>query len=110
MHSKQEDGPVALRVVAALMRQREASLARALQVSSILVTAIAGIALVGLVAGLVLSARPELFAGLGLTLTARDGLGIALTSGAVAIAAALLGRVLSLLHDNVADGNKGAAR
>lgn len=82
---------------------------RALELLSILIAAITGIALVGLVAGLVVSARPELLAGFGLILTTRDGLGIALTSGAVAIAAALLGRVLSLLRDSIADGNKKAA-
>ncbi len=82
---------------------------RALQILSILVTVITGIAVGGLVVGLVISARPELAAGFGLVLTGRDGLGIALTSGAVVIAAALLGRVLSLLRDSIADGNKRAA-
>lgn len=84
-------------------------MARALQASSILVNVIAGVALAGLVVGLVIAARPELLAGLRIALTSRDGLGIALTSGAVAIAAALLGRVLSLLHDNIVDGNHSAA-
>ncbi len=85
-------------------------MARTLELLSILVTAITVIAVVGLLTGLVLSARPDLLAGLGLVLTAKDGLGIALTSGAVVIAAALLSMVFRLLRDSISDGDKRAAR
>jgi hypothetical protein len=85
-------------------------LARALQASSFLAMVITGIALALLVVGLVLSARPELSATFGLTLTAKDGLAIALACGAVAIAAAVLSRVLNLLRDNLSDGNDRTAQ
>jgi hypothetical protein len=84
-------------------------MARTLQAISILATAITAIALVMLGVGLVLTARPELAENVGLMLTPREGLEISLASGAVAIAAAVLGRVLSLLRDNVADEDHRAA-
>ncbi len=72
---------------------------RALRASSYLTAVITGLALVMLVVGLVVSARPELGDDLGFAFTSRDGLAIALASGAVAIVAAILGRVFSLLSD-----------
>lgn len=70
---------------------------RALRTSSFLTAAITVLAVVMLVAGLVVSARPEIGASVGLSLAPRDGLAIALASGAIAIASALLGHVLNLL-------------
>jgi Mg2+/Co2+ transporter CorB len=87
-----------------LQWRQEARVARALQASAILVTAVTVVALVLLVVGLALSARPELATAVGLSLTGRDGLAIALAAGAVAIAAAILGHVLSLLRDSAANG------
>jgi hypothetical protein len=58
-----------------------------------------------MVSGLAISARPELAETFGMVLTSRDGLGLALASGAVAIGAALVGRVLNLLRDNLTGGD-----
>ena len=70
---------------------------RTLRTTSYLAMTITTLALITLVVGLVVSARPELGTFIGLTLTSRDGLAIALASGVIAIAGALLGHVLSLL-------------
>ena len=72
---------------------------RALRTSSYFATVITALALVMLLVGLVASARPEIGASVGLQLTSRDGLAIALASGVIAIAGALLGHVLNLLSD-----------
>ena len=72
---------------------------RALRTGSFLVSAVTAIAVVMVVVGLVVSARPEFAAAVGLTLAPRDGLAIALASGAVAIAGALMVHVLNLLAE-----------
>ncbi len=72
---------------------------RALRTGSFLTAAITVLAVIMLVAGLVVSARPEIGAAVGLSVTSRDGLVIALASGAIAIAGAIVGHVLNLLAD-----------
>lgn len=79
-------------------------MARALWAGSFLVTLVTGIAVVTLVAGLVISARPEVATVLGLSLSWRDGLATALVSGVVVIGGTVLGRVLSLLRDDSSNG------
>ncbi|MCL4371281.1 MAG: hypothetical protein M1380_10315 [Chloroflexi bacterium] len=75
----------------------------ALRAGTYLVVLLMALSLLLLLAGLGMAARPESFAGLGLTETAKAGMAIALVGGVGAIASALLSWVLKLLRGTLAD-------
>ncbi len=80
-------------------------MSRTLHAGSYLAAALLGISLLLLLMGLGMSARPEIFAGLGLRDTAKAGLALALTAGIGVLGSAILGWVLNLLAEQgIGDG------
>jgi hypothetical protein len=77
--------------------------ARALQAAILLANALLGVSILAMLLGLTMSARPELFAGLGDSASSRNGLTVALVSGFGAVACAMLARLLELIAGSVGD-------
>ncbi|HEX2987882.1 MAG TPA: hypothetical protein VHS06_06900 [Chloroflexota bacterium] len=80
--------------------------ARALQAAIYLANVLLGISILALLLGLVLAARPELFAGFGDSASSRTGLAIALAGGFGAILCTVMAHLLELIAGSVDNGDK----
>ena len=76
-------------------------MARVLRIGSYLATFLLVACLVALVVGLLMGARPETFAVLGIEEPEKSGFVVALVAGIGAIACAILGRVLELVRSSL---------
>ncbi|GEM_PF-5315575 len=78
-------------------------MARIVQSSIFLASALLGSCMLLLMVGLSMAARPDTFAGLGLEEVGKTGLAIALAAGVGAVLSTVLIRILQLIHDNMED-------
>ncbi len=74
-----------------------------MRTGSYLATSILVACLVALVVGLLMGARPEAFAVLGLEEPGKTGFVVALVAGIGAIASSILGQVLNLVRTSLGD-------